>query len=176
MKKPIPSRRARACPEINASGIRHPRIDGTGPAKAARRDVARSRRPSREGAVSPASAAALDPTMPVSTIVPSRQPGSAALLGLLGHTPSCIALSSEGLVSSCDCRLSRLHDPSIVIGVVMHYARLAMAQRAALPTLIVELLTHHVDAGDPACIMVAEWLDRSGLLDLPIPSVNGRTR
>ena len=98
------------------------------------------------------------------------------MLELLGHSPSCVELSKAGLVASCDCKPSRLQDPAIVIGVVMHYARLAIARRAALPGPVIELLTLHVEAGDPACIMVAEWLDHSGLLDLPITVHTRRIR
>jgi len=67
-----------------------------------------------------------------------------------------------------------MQDPAIAIGVVIHFARLAMAQRAGLPTLIAELLTTHLEAGDPACIMVAEWLERSGLIELPVRYARGR--
>ena len=175
MKKSIRSRRAHACPETDGSRIRRSLIESAASIKAARQNVTRKpTAPSREGASSPASAAPTSPALPMSTIAPSRKSGSAALLELFGHKPSCAELSRAGLVASCDCKPSPMHDPAVVVGVVMHYARLAMAQRAALPTLIVELLTVHVEAGDPACVMVAEWLDRSGLLDLPIPSVPGR--
>lgn len=175
MKKPIRTRRPSAGREADASRIRRSRSNSTEPAESARREVTSNRTAtSMQGAALPASAAAPNPAFQVSTITPVRKTGSAALLELFGHTPSCVELSTSGLVASCDCTPSAMHDPAVVIGVVMHYARLAMAQRAALPTLIVELLTVHVEAGDPACIMVASWLDRSGLLDLPLPSVTGR--
>lgn len=74
-------------------------------------------------------------------------------------------------MASCDCKPGPMQDPAVAIGVVMHYARLGMAQRAPLPPLILELLAHHVDAGDAACIMVAEWLDRSGRMNLPTLAV-----
>lgn len=175
MKKPTSPRRARFSPDNDVSRIRRSRIEAPGPAQAARRGVTRSRTaPSRESTPLPASATATDPTPPVSTIALSGKRGSPALLELLGHKPSCAKLSKAGLVVSCDCKRSQMHDPAIAIGVVMHYARLALSQRATLPTLIVELLTHHVEAGDPACILVAEWLDQSGLLGLPITSVRGQ--
>lgn len=175
MKKPIRLRRARACPEAEASRIRRARIDSTRTAEPARRDITSSRTaPSKEGASLPASTVATEPALPASTITPLRRPGSAALLELLGHTPSCAELSRAGLVASCDCRRGPMQDPAVVVGVVMHYARIAMAQRAALPPVIVELLTHHVSAGDPTCIMVADFLDRSGILDLPTAPVPGR--
>lgn len=103
--------------------------------------------------------------------------GSRELLEALGHRPSCAALTNAGLVASCDCPPSRLHDPAIVVGVVMHYARIAMAQQAALPTVVVELLMLHVHAGDPACIMVADLLSRNGLIDQPLlPKFGKRIR
>jgi len=103
----------------------------------------------------------------VSTMLPPRE-GSPELLELLGHRPACVELSRAGLVASCDCPPSRLHDPAIVVGVVMHYARIALAQQAALPTVVVELLMLHVHAGDSACIMVADLLARNGLIDQPL--------
>lgn len=135
--------------------------------EAGRRDAADGNGPMTAQGASGRSEAADGSARPMSTIAPPGR-ASAALLELLGHKPACAALSTKGLVASCDCTPTKLHDPAIVIGVVMHYARLAMSQRTALPTVIVELLTLHVEAGDPACIMVASWLDQSGLLDLPI--------
>lgn len=100
--------------------------------------------------------------------------GSRELLEALGHRPSCAALTNAGLVASCDCSPSTLHDPAIVIGVVMHYARIAMTRRTALPPVLIELLMLHVDAGDPPCIMVADLLARNGLIDEPVFSGPGK--
>src|SRR5690606_22155716 len=129
---------------------------------------------SRESGTPTSPSGLRSPALPVSTIAIPRKTGSPALLELLGHTPSCVHLSKAGLVASCDCKLGQMQDPAIAIGVVIHFARLAMAQRAGLPTLIAELLTIHLEAGDPACIMVAEWLERSGLIELPMTYARGR--
>lgn len=173
MKKPIPPRHANACPEIDTSRTRRSRMENSaGSGQIAHGRITGSQTPlSKDGNPTCESAAAADLASSLSTIPLPRKPGSAALLELLGHTPSCAELSRAGLVASCDCKRGSMHDPAVVVGVVMHYARLALAQRAALPTVIVELLTHHVQAGDPACIMVADFLDRSGILDLPLAAV-----
>ena len=130
--------------------------------------------PSRETRTPTAPTGVRPSALPMSTIAVPPKAGSPELLELLGHTPSCVHLSKAGLVASCDCKPGRMQDPAIAIGVVIHFARLAMAQRAGLPTLITELLTTHLEAGDPACIMVAEWLDRSGLIELPVTYARGR--
>ena len=91
---------------------------------------------------------------------------SADLLGLLGHTESCIALIKAGSIASCDCRTAHMEDPAIAVEVTRHYARTAIATGSPIPTVILELLTCHVMDGNPACIELAEWLDASGLLDL----------
>lgn len=122
----------------------------------------------------PRGATATDPAASWPRPAPARNPGSAALLELFGHKASCADLSNAGLVASCDCTPGPMQDPAVAIGVVVHHARMGMAQRAPLPALIVELLTHHVEAGDPACIIVAEWLERIGRLTLPIASVRRR--
>lgn len=171
MKKPNHPRRASACPGISTSRFRRTLKSRTGLDDAAHDRIAGSRATlTTNGNALPTSAAATDPAVPLSTIALQQKPGSAALLELLGHTPFCAKLSRAGLVACCDCRRGPMQDPAIVVGVVMHYAKLALSQRAALPTVIVELLTHHVEAGDPACIMVADFLDRSGILDLPVAS------
>ncbi|AID30402.1 MULTISPECIES: hypothetical protein [unclassified Mesorhizobium] len=59
-----------------------------------------------------------------------------------------------------------MEDPAVTVGLVIHYARISLAQRVPIPTVIIELLTRRIEEGDPACIMVAEWCDASGLLNL----------
>ena len=174
MKKSVRQKRVSSDRASDASGIR-----GDGCCDADRTDQpglpGHRRKMSFRGRETPTAASSVrSQALPVSTIAIPQKTGSPELLGLLGHTPSCIALSKAGLVASCDCKPGRMQDPAIAIGVVIHFARLAMAQRAGLPTLITELLTTHLEAGDPACIMVAEWLDRSGLIELPVTYARGR--
>ncbi|MBZ9696486.1 MULTISPECIES: hypothetical protein [unclassified Mesorhizobium] len=96
---------------------------------------------------------------------------SEALLGLLGHTESCIALIKAGPIASCDCRTAHVEDPAMAVEVTRHYARTAIATGTPIPTVILELLTCHVMDANPPCIELAEWLDAAGLLDLP-PQAN----
>jgi hypothetical protein len=109
------------------------------------------------------------------TVPPTRTTASVELLKLIGHHESCARLQRTRSISSCDCRRGPMDDPSIAIGLVMHYARISLAQRIAIPAVIIELLTRHVDRGDLACRMVVEWLDTSGLLQLK-PSPRSKRR
>ena len=90
-----------------------------------------------------------------------------ALLGLLGHGAECVGLATAGRIASCGCRTRPMEDPAVAVGLVMHYARIATTRRLPIPPVAIELLTRRVEEGDPACIMVAKWLDASGLLDIP---------
>ncbi|ODA91863.1 hypothetical protein BFX40_02465 [Mesorhizobium sp. SEMIA 3007] len=85
---------------------------------------------------------------------------------LLGHSESCAELRRAGGITACDCRIKPMEDPAVTVGLVIHYARISLAQRVPIPTVIIELLTRRIEEGDPACIMVAEWCDASGLLNL----------
>lgn len=100
------------------------------------------------------------------TIIPSKATASLPLLMLLGHRESCALLRRAGAIVSCDCRTKPMEDPAVAVGLAVHFARISLAQRVALPPAIIELLARRVEDGDAACIMVAEWLDASGLLDL----------
>lgn len=113
---------------------------------------------------------------PVPNVPPTVTTASVELLKLIGHHESCARLQRARSISSCDCRRGSMDDPSIAIGLVMHFARISLAQRVAIPTVILELLARHVERGDPACRMVVEWLDTSGLIDLkPSPRSKRRT-
>lgn len=100
-----------------------------------------------------------------------RHMASEALFGLLGHTESCLALVRAGSIASCDCRTAHMEDPAIAVEVTRHYARTAIATGTPMPTVILELLTCHVMDANPACVELAEWLEATGLLDLP-PQAN----
>jgi hypothetical protein len=62
--------------------------------------------------------------LPRPTIPPRYLAGSDVLQDVLGHTPSCIALSRRGAISSCDCRIRPIEDPAVVISMVIQYVRL----------------------------------------------------
>lgn len=100
-----------------------------------------------------------------------RHMASETLLGLLGHTESCLALIRAGPIASCDYRTAHMEDPAIAVEVTSHYARIAIATGWPIPTVILELLTCHVMDANPACTELAEWLEATGLLDLP-PQAN----
>jgi hypothetical protein len=65
-------------------------------------------------------------------------------------------------------------DPAATVGLVIHFARMSLANRCAIPPVPIELLAQQVEAGDAACIMVAEWLDVLGLAE--VRPIAGRTR
>lgn len=103
---------------------------------------------------------------PAPTVRPAKATASLPLLMLLGHSESCATLRRAGAIVSCDCRIKPMEDPAVAVGMAVHFARISMAQRVALPAVIIELLARRVEEGDPACIMVAEWLETAGLLNL----------
>jgi len=86
-----------------------------------------------------------------------------SLLGLLGHSAECAGLAMEGRIVSCGCRTRPMDDPAVAVGLVMHYARIAMTRRLPIPPAVIALLAQRVEEGDPACDMVAKWLEGSGL-------------
>ena len=86
-----------------------------------------------------------------------------SLLGLLGHSAECAGLAIEGRIVSCGCRTRPMDDPAVAVGLVMHYARIATTHRLPIPPTVTALLAQRVEEGDPACAMVAEWLEASGL-------------
>jgi len=107
---------------------------------------------------------------PTPTVTPRKATASKQLLTLLGHSESCAGLRRTGGIASCDCRIKPMEDPAVTVGLAIHFARISLAQRAPLPAVIIELLARRVEEGDPACVMVAEWLETCGLLDLkPLP-------
>lgn len=108
---------------------------------------------------------AVDSRTPRPNVKPRMLTGSEELQGVLGHSASCIALSRKGEVSSCDCTLRPLEDPAVVISIVVQYVRMSGNGERPLPALVTELLTRQVQAGDPACRVIANWLVGLDLLD-----------
>lgn len=101
----------------------------------------------------------VDPTL---TFEPDQS--SSALLRLKGHKPGCITLRKSGRIASCDCKRSPIDDPAFAVGMIIHYGRMAMAQRAPLPPVVLELLSQRLNEGDPTCKVVAKWLERSRMI------------
>jgi hypothetical protein len=103
---------------------------------------------------------------PGPTIRPIKATASLPLLMLIGHSESCATLRRAGAIASCDCRTKPMEDPAVAVGLAVHFARISLAQRVALPDVIIELLARRVEEGDAACMMVAEWLETAGLVNL----------
>lgn len=96
--------------------------------------------------------------------VPARLlEGSNELQAILGHTESCISLSRQGAVSSCDCSIRPLDDPAVVVGMVVHFVRF-LGGRAPLPISIQELLIGQLRKGDAGCWVIADWLVETGII------------
>jgi hypothetical protein len=115
--------------------------------------------------------------LPTPTVRPKPASASHGLLTYLGHSESCAALRRRGMIVSCDCPIKPLEDPAITIGLVIHFARMSLAQHCAIPPVLIELLARRVEEGDAASIMIAEWLDAIGLAELkPMPRRNRRSR
>jgi hypothetical protein len=113
---------------------------------------------------------------PGPTIRPGKATASLPLLMLLGHSESCATLRRAGAIASCDCRTKPMEDPAVAVGLAVNFARISLAQRVALPDVIIELLARRVEEGDAACVMVAEWLETAGLLKLKHLPVSAKKR
>jgi hypothetical protein len=93
-----------------------------------------------------------------------RSTASPQLLHLVGHRHGCVVLTKAGQIASCDCHINPIEDPAVTVGLVIHSAKMCLRQRTPLPPVIVELLARRLAEGDPACRMVAEWLEGCGLI------------
>lgn len=110
------------------------------------------------------------------TVRPAKAAASLQLLMLIGHNESCATLRRAGVIVSCDCRIKPMEDPAVAVGMAVHFARISMVQHVALPDVIIELLARRVEEGDAACIMVAEWLETTGLVNLKPLSLSDRKK
>lgn len=118
----------------------------------------------------------LAPGKPEPTIRLGKATASLPLLMLIGHSESCATLRRAGAIASCDCRTKPMEDPAVAVGLAVHFARISLAQHVALPDVIIELLARRVEEGDAACMMVAEWLETAGLVNLRTLSPSGKKR
>ena len=59
-----------------------------------------------------------------------------------------------------------MEDPAVAVGLAVHFAKISLTQGVALPDVIIKLLARRVEEGDPACVVVAEWLETAGLVNL----------
>ncbi|MGN6145415.1 MAG: hypothetical protein ACTHOP_17730 [Mesorhizobium sp.] len=109
------------------------------------------------------------------TIRPNRSSISHDLLTYLRQSESCATLRRKGLITSYNCPIEDFDDAAVAIGLVVHFARMSLSQKCPIPPVLIELLAQQVEAGDAACIMVAEWLDAMGLAEVkPTPTRRNR--
>ncbi len=103
--------------------------------------------------------------LPAPNVKPRMLAGSDELQSVLGHSATCIALSRKGALSSCDCTRRPIEDPAVVISIVVQYVRISGNGKRPLPALVTELLSRQIEAGDPACRVIANWLVGLDLID-----------
>lgn len=98
-----------------------------------------------------------------------------SVLSAFGHDRRCRRRVRAGLAVTCACATrQKVDDPAIVIGLALRFARTGMSHRLPLPHGIVEQLARHVGEGDPAAIMVWDWLARRGFVTARVLSRNER--
>jgi hypothetical protein len=174
VKKPIHFRKAAPPLTVVPKGNHAPKSPNPrGQAAILRVVKTQSTEPAGDGGIG-SHDAATPASLPRPTIRPSRSSVSHDLLTYLGHCESCATLRRHGMISSCDCRMKGFGDPAATVGLVIHFARMSLANRCAIPPVLIELLAQQVEAGDAACIMVAEWLDAMGLAE--VKPLAGHTR
>lgn len=127
-------------------------------------DESRSRTPM------PAVAEATAPSgsLPEPTIPPRLLAGSDEEMRADGHSASCISLSRQGAICSCDCRVSPPPDPAELIGEIIRFVRRNRPGIRALPTRLTASLLRHLEEGEPSCRIVANWLVANGIRDARI--------
>ena len=105
------------------------------------------------------------------------------LFAAFGHDEACRAAVRSGKVLGCRCGAAKrtrksfaaseaaaasppglAGDAAPVIGLALRYARLLRPRRLPLPLGIARALVSHVDAGDPAAVVVWQWCVLNGLI------------
>ncbi len=97
-------------------------------------------------------------------VVGSPRESPNALQRQKGQKSGSIALGSSGRTTSCDDQKSVIDDPAVAVAMVVRYARMAMVKRSPLPSAVLELLAQRLAEDDPACKVVANWLERCRLI------------
>lgn len=103
--------------------------------------------------------------LPLPTVPPRILAGSFPLERARGHSASCVALSRQGAISSCDCSVRALEDPAIIVGLILRFVRTSGGRKIPLPVSLVEPLFRLLQAGDPTGLVIAAWLIDLGLLE-----------
>lgn len=107
-------------------------------------------------------------SLPQATIPPRMLAGSEEEMLADGHSASCISLSRQGAICSCDCPISPRSDPADLIGEIIRFVRRNRPGIRALPTRLSASLLRHLEDGDPSCRIVANWLVANGIRDARI--------
>ncbi|MBL0934820.1 MAG: hypothetical protein IBJ07_08725 [Rhizobiaceae bacterium] len=106
--------------------------------------------------------------LPLPTVPPRILAGSDPLQRARGHSASCVALSRQGAISSCDCSVRPLEDPAVIAGLILRFVRTSGGRKVPLPTSLIEPLFRLLQSGDPTCLVIAAWLIDLGLLEARI--------
>lgn len=107
-------------------------------------------------------------SLPQATIPPRVLAGSEEEMRAYGHSASCISLSRQGAICSCDCRVSLPPDLAELIGEIIRFVRRNRPGIRALPAGLTASLLRHLEVGDPSCRIVANWLVANGVRDARI--------
>ena len=64
--------------------------------------------------------------------------------------------------ASCQTVPRPLDDAATAVGVAIRFAQIGAARQVPIPRSVLEALVRHVDARNPAAILVWEWLASRG--------------
>ena len=86
------------------------------------------------------------------------------LLDAAGHAAACIqrVKAGNGLGCSCQTVPRPLDDAATAVGVAIRFAQIGAARQVPIPRSVLEALVRHVDARNPAAILVWEWIAGRG--------------
>ena len=133
-----------------------------------RRRIGESINPVRQNGVRVRKRAVKHHALPLPTVPPRILAGSFPLERARGHSASCVALSRQGAISSCDCSVRPIEDPAIIVGLILRFVRTSGGRKIPLPVSLIDPLFRLLQAGDPTCLVIAAWLIDLGLLEARI--------
>ena len=86
------------------------------------------------------------------------------LLDAAGHGAVCIQRVKAGNGFGCCCQTvpRPLDDAPTAVGLALRFAQIGAARQVPIPRSVLEALVRHVDARNPAAILVWEWLAGRG--------------
>ncbi|MBY5336096.1 hypothetical protein HFO99_19515 [Rhizobium leguminosarum] len=89
---------------------------------------------------------------------PSKLPGSA-------RTDTALAGRRRR-----DCQ----NDPALIVGLALAFTRQGAGEAAAVPPMLLDRLCHHAWSGDPACLLVLDWLTEKANTQHDLADSSGR--